>query len=161
VDNHDTNENSQAIVTLITYGKFRMLDPADLTWNKDRELFCPMNRIGTVDVYQTANHAIENGNSPLMVHALRPRVVIADNAPNHGGTAAIFKIIESSPGLEDYWQSNYSPGAGEAANVKPDFIANLAGGPGGKWLKISAQLDGTFTITNSRNGFSKTYKPKK
>jgi competence protein ComEC len=41
VDNHDTNENAMAITLLVTYGKFRMLDPADLTWNKDRELFCP------------------------------------------------------------------------------------------------------------------------
>ena len=58
VDNHDTNENSQAITLLVTYGKFRMLDPADLTWNKDRELFCPVNRVGTVDLYMTANHGI-------------------------------------------------------------------------------------------------------
>jgi hypothetical protein len=26
------------------------------------------------------------------------------------------------------------------------------------WIKISAQMDGTFTVTNTRNGFSKTYK---
>jgi len=38
---HDTNENAMAITLLLTYGKFRMLDPADLTWNKDRELFAP------------------------------------------------------------------------------------------------------------------------
>ena len=25
------------------------------------------------------------------------------------------------------------------------------------WFKVSAQADGTFTVTNSRNGFSKTY----
>ena len=25
------------------------------------------------------------------------------------------------------------------------------------WLKISAQPDGSFTVTNSRNGFSKAY----
>ena len=25
------------------------------------------------------------------------------------------------------------------------------------WIKVSAQRDGTFTVTNSRNGFSKTY----
>jgi len=25
------------------------------------------------------------------------------------------------------------------------------------WLKVSAQADGTFTVTNARNGFSKTY----
>jgi len=25
------------------------------------------------------------------------------------------------------------------------------------WIKVSAQPDGSFTVTNSRNGFSKTY----
>jgi len=160
VDNHDTNENSQAVTLLITYGKFRMLDPADLTWNKDRDLFCPMNRVGTVDLYMTANHAIENGNSPVMVNALRPRVVIADNAPDHGASAEVYGIIEAAPGLEDYWQLNYSPAAGEKANVPANFIANAAGTAGGKWIKVSAQKDGSFTITNPGNGFTKTYAPK-
>jgi hypothetical protein len=120
-----------------------------------------MNRVGTVDLYMTANHGIENGNSPVMVNAVRPRVVIADNAPNHGGTADVFRIIEAAPGLEDYWQLNYSPAAGENANVKPDFIANAAGTPGGKWIKVSVERDGTFTVTNTGNNFTKTYKPKK
>jgi hypothetical protein len=25
------------------------------------------------------------------------------------------------------------------------------------WIKVSAQQDGTFTVTNARNGFSKAY----
>jgi hypothetical protein len=25
------------------------------------------------------------------------------------------------------------------------------------WLKVSAKDDGSFTVTNARNGFSKTY----
>ena len=25
------------------------------------------------------------------------------------------------------------------------------------WIKVSAQQDGTFTVINARNGFSKTY----
>jgi hypothetical protein len=29
------------------------------------------------------------------------------------------------------------------------------------WIKLSAQSDGTFTVTNARNGFSKTYNNKK
>jgi competence protein ComEC len=161
VDNHDTNENSQAIVLLITYGKFRMLDPADLTWNKDRDLFCPTNRVGTVDLYMTANHGIENGNSPVMVNALRPRVVIEDNAPNHGGSPDIFQIIEAAPGLEDFWQLNYSPAAGEKANVKADFIANAAGSPGGKWIKVSVEKNGAFTVTSRGGTFTKIYKPRK
>jgi len=28
------------------------------------------------------------------------------------------------------------------------------------WLKVSAETDGSFTVTNTRNGFSKTYKAK-
>jgi len=161
VDNQDTNENSAAIVLLMTYGKYRMFDPADLTWNKDREMFCPINRIGTVDLYMTANHGIDVANSPLMVHALRPRVVIADNGPSKGGSAAVFQTVEASPGLEDYWQEHYLVAAGDKFNVAPDYIANIVGSPDGKWIKVSAQRDGTFTVTNTRNNFSKTYKPKK
>ena len=26
------------------------------------------------------------------------------------------------------------------------------------WIKVSPQADGTFTVTNPRNGFSKTYR---
>jgi beta-lactamase superfamily II metal-dependent hydrolase len=161
VDNHDTNENAMAITVLITYGKFRMLDPADLTWNKERELFCPVNRVGTVDLYQTANHGTNNANSPIMVHALRPRVAIADNGPRKGASAETFQTVESSPGLEDYWQAHYLIAGGEKANTKPDYIANIEGSPDGKWIKVSAARDGTFTVTNTRNNFSKTYKPKK
>jgi hypothetical protein len=29
------------------------------------------------------------------------------------------------------------------------------------WIKLSAQQDGSFTVTNERNGFSKTYQPGK
>ena len=160
VDNHDTNENSQAITLLITYGKFRMLDPADLTWNKDRELFCPVNSVGTVDLYMTANHGTNNANSPVMVHALRPRVVIADNGPKKGAAAETFQTIESSPGLEDYWQAHYLISSGDKANTKPDYIANIEGSPDGKWIKVSAEENGTFTVTNTRNNFSKTYRPR-
>jgi hypothetical protein len=43
---------------------------------------------------------------------------------------------------------------------------NRGGGRGGGhtgpafWIKVSAQADGTFTITNTRNGFSRTYRPR-
>jgi len=27
------------------------------------------------------------------------------------------------------------------------------------WIKVTARTDGTFTVTNTRNGFAKTYAP--
>ncbi len=161
VDNQDTNENAMAITLLITYGKFRMLDPADLTWNMDRILMCPVNRVGTVDLYMTANHGTDNANSPILVHALRPRVVIADNGPSKGASAEVFQTVKSSPGLEDYWQGHYLISGGEKNNAPLDYIANIEGSPDGKWIKVSAEQDGTFTVINARNNFGKTYKPKK
>jgi hypothetical protein len=138
-----------------------MYDPADLTWNKERDLMCPVNRVGTVDMYMVSNHGTDNANSPVMVHALRPRVVIMDNGAKKGGSAAVFQTVKSSPGLEDFWQMHYSLPGGEKANVSPDFIADIENSPDGKWIEVSVEQNGTFTVTNSHNNFTKTYKPRK
>jgi competence protein ComEC len=161
VDNHDTNENGMSITLLVTYGKFRMFDTADLTWNKELDLMCPANPVGTVDLYMVSNHGNNNANSPVMVHALRPRVVILDNSARKYLEIDTFNTVKSSPGLEDYWQLHYYTAGGEKANVPADFIANLQDSPDGKWLKISAEQNGTFTVTNARNNFAKTYKPRR
>jgi beta-lactamase superfamily II metal-dependent hydrolase len=56
-----------------------------------------------------------------------------------------------------------APGTGGAPGFAP---GRGAGGPGGAGhspayvIKVTAQQDGTFTVTNTRNGFSKTYPPR-
>jgi hypothetical protein len=47
------------------------------------------------------------------------------------------------------------PSAAPAGTRAPD-IGNPEHSPA-YWIKVSAQADGTFTVTNARNGFSKTY----
>jgi len=49
-------------------------------------------------------------------------------------------------------------GAGGGGRGGPQ-LGNPAHSPA-YWIKVSAQADGTFTVFNPRNGFSKTYKPK-
>ena len=161
VDNHDTNENGMAIAMLITYGKFRMVDTADLTWNHEVELMCPVNRVGKVDLYMISNHGNNNANSPAMVHGLSPRVAILDNSARKFYEVDTFNTVKSSPGFEDYWQLHYYTAGNEKTNTAPDFIANVQDSPDGKWIKVSVQQNGTFTITNARNNFTKTYKPRK
>ena len=60
----DKSENAQSVGTLITYGKFRMIDLGDLTWNKEMELACPDNKIGTVDVYLSTHHGLSSVKLP-------------------------------------------------------------------------------------------------
>ena len=71
---------------------------------------------------------------------------------------AVLDILKSSPGMLDLWQSHFSPSAGDK-NAPADFIANIEAPCEGKTIKVSARSDGTFTVTNLRNGFSRTYKP--
>jgi hypothetical protein len=94
------------------------------------------------------------------------------------------KVLYSSPGLEDLWQIHFSQLSGQEYTVPGLFIANPiddqpadmpiaaltppAPGSGAPpapvhngpayWLKVSAQANGAFTVTNARNGFSKTYR---
>lgn len=155
----DPSENARSLGSLIAYGKFRMIDLGDLTWNKENLLACPANKIGTVDVYLTTHHGLDQSGSPALVNALHPRVAIMNNGARKGGTAPAWQVVHKSPGLEDFWQVHYSQAGGAENNVDEKFIANPNGIPdAGNYLKLSAMQDGTFTVTNSRTGFSKEYK---
>ncbi len=180
-------ENSQSVGSVISYGKFRTVDLGDLLWNWENQLACPINVIGTVDLMLTTHHGMSWSGTKTLIYALRPRVVVMNNGNRKGAQVETFQTLESSPGLEDLWQLHWSVNGLLEHNVAGNYIANLdsvatttailtnpppppvMGGPRpaeignpdhspAYWIKVSAQADGTFTVTNSRNGFTKTYR---
>ena len=181
----DPTENAQSVGSHITFGKFRVVHPGDLTWNKEGELMCPNNRLGTADLLIVGHHGQAVSNSEAIVHALRPRVSIINNGTRKGGQPDAMRILLNSPGLEDVWQSHFSLLSGQEYTVPGMFIGNLydeqpeampvgawtpppqgqqappAPVHNGKayWFKVTANQDGTFTVTNARNNFTKTYRP--
>ena len=111
-----------------------------------------------------------------------PRVAIMNNGTRKGGAVQTFQTLESSPGFEDLWQLHWSYAGGVEHNAPGVMIANIdapeqlaaiitrraaatpPAGPGGNaahspahYIKVSARTDGSFTVTNSRNGYSRTY----
>ncbi len=153
----DKTENSRSVGTMITFGKLRILDLGDLTWDKEMELMCPVNRLGRVDIYIVSHHGWIQSGSPALVHGIAPRVAIMDNGETKGGSPSSWDIIEKSPGLEDLWQLHFSKEGGTEHNVADTFIANLAGPDAGKYLKVTASKDGSFEVFNSRTDTSKHY----
>jgi competence protein ComEC len=168
-------DDAQSIGSVIILGQFRAADFGDLWRTKELELMCPNNPLGTIDLlFATSHGAIASGSLPF-VHGLQPRVVLMQNGTRKGGAVDPMKTILSSPGLENLWQMHWSYNAGIEQNTPGQFIANvddaaaIAGAltaPGGRgnaahtpayWLKVSAHADGSFAITNPRNGFTKTY----
>lgn len=153
-------EDNMSIGLLFTFGKFRMLDFADLEWAYDHKVMCPNNPVGSVDVYQVSIHGQDKGVSPVLAQALNARVAMMGNGPRKGGAPATWTTLRAAHGLEDIWQVHYSVAGGKDHNPPDDYIANLDGPDEAHWLKMTAQENGSFTVINSRNGFKKEYKRK-
>src|SRR5215203_6063265 len=248
------DDNAASVGSVVTYGQFKLIDLGDLLWNKEGELMCPNNPIGSVDLYMVTHHGLAQSNSDVVIQAVRPRVALMQNGTRKGGAIPVFESLRKSPGFEDIWQLHWSYAGGIEHNAAGVFIANVddpatiagvltapagggrggqgggrgagapgapggavggpppagapaptAGGapspgagatapaagaaaqppaPGGQmpagagtapgggrggfgggaaahtpayYIKVSAQADGSFTVTNTRNGFSKTY----
>jgi len=176
-------EDPQSVGIHIAFGQFRSIHLGDLTRNKEFELMCPNDRVGPVDVLLGLHHGQPSSNSEVLIHAIRPRVAIMNNGIRKGGDPEIMKTIHSSPGLEDLWQLHFSQFSGQEYTVPGMFIANtfdepqpampvapLSAAQSGEaqpaapthdgaayWIKVSANPDGSFTVTNSRNQFTKAY----
>jgi beta-lactamase superfamily II metal-dependent hydrolase len=153
----DATENARSAGVLITYGKFRFLDLGDLTKKKEMELACPNNLIGTVDLFLVTHHGADLSNPKPLVWALHPRVAIFDNGPRKGASPAAWQIVHDSPGLEDLWQLHYAAESDKDHNIAEERIANVKENCEGKSLKVLAEADGTFTVTNGRTGVEKKY----
>ncbi len=153
----DPTENARSVGTVLSFGKFRVVDLGDLTWNKELELMCPVNKLGKADLFVVSHHGLALSNSPALVHALAPKVAIMDNGARKGGVAAAWDVIHSSPGLQGFWQLHFADAAGSEHNTQDPYIANTAEADTGHYLKVSAKKDGSFTIFNPRNKLTKAY----
>jgi len=157
----DKTENGRSTGMLITYGKFKFLDVGDLTWDREMMLACPIDKVGTVTLFQATHHGFVNGQSgaPALIWALKPQVVIVNNGPRKGLEGAAWETITKIDGIEDIWQVHRALKNDAAHNTKDDLTANFeeTADCKGQWLKASVSKDGKFTVTNGRNHMSKTY----
>jgi hypothetical protein len=144
---------------------------------------CPLNPIGAADLFIVSHHGLPVSNAEVLVHAIEPRVAIMNNGTRKGGQPEAMRVLHSAPRLQDLWQLHFSQLSGQEHTAPGLFIANdideqpaampiapipppqpgpavppppRHDGPA-HWIKVAAQADGSFTVTNSRNGFSKRY----
>jgi competence protein ComEC len=153
----DDTENARSVGVLVSYGRFRFLDLGDLTKKKELGLACPNNLIGGVDLFLVTHHGADLSNPKALVWALHPQVAIIDNGPRKGSSPAAWQTVHDAPGLEDLWQLHYAEESDKLHNVDPDHIANVKEHCEGVFLKVSAESDGSYTLTNSRTGATKNY----
>jgi competence protein ComEC len=160
--NNGGEENARSTSSVISWGKVKIAAFGDLTWDREKDLFCPTNKVGKVDIYLATHHSTGLSGSPAAVNALAPIVAIAGNGARKGGDPARMKTIQASPRIEGVWQLHAST-ANPAANVEADMIANPdADQTKDRYnnLRLRIEKNGKITVINERNGFNKIYQAK-
>ena len=153
----DKTDNSRSVGTLFTFGKVKILDLGDLTWDKEMQMMCPVNKLGKVDILVVSHHGLFQSSSPALVEAVAPRIAIMNNGEKKGGSPPTFDTLAKSPGLETLWQLHYSDEAA-AKNSAAQYIANINNGAdAANYLKLTVKPSGSFSVFNSRTGATKDY----
>jgi len=154
---NDTTENSKSLGTLITYGKFKVLDLGDLTKDKELELVCPKNLIGTVDLFIVSHHGWNQSNGKALVSAIKPKAAIMNNGARKGGSPDVWQTVHDVVG-DNLWQLHYSVEGGPQHNSDGSLIANPDEKEDpGNYIEVEAFDNGGFMITNPGNGQQKRY----
>ena len=154
----EDGENPNSGGLTVQFGKFRFADLGDNMWNEELAMMCPENKLGKVDLLLTPHHGTHV--SPKADYAMAPRVVIENDGPTKGGKLEAYQMWRAMPGLEDFWELHFAMAGGRDGNSADTFIANVDQRCEGKYLKVTAHEDGSFTVYNSRNKFTKTYAAK-
>jgi len=165
-------ENTRSVASLLSFGKVKIAMFGDLSWKKERELSCPVGKLGHVNLLIVTQHGSNISSNPASIADMHPDVALMGSSGKKGGDEDPIKLIKASPGLMGFWQTHESfahpewdgdknmianlnpPAAAIAAHAKAMFTV-----PPDQGHAIHAEItkDGKITMTNDRNGYSKTY----
>lgn len=173
-------ENIRMVGLSLDFGRFKMASLGDLDWSREMQLACPVNKLGTLNLYTINRHGtLADSGSPALLGAIRPQVIVVNNGPRKGlgqrddrakpvavsgvrpYEANSYLRMATTPGVEDIWQLHLSLiDSDPAHNTKAEMIANTEEGAQdqGNWIEASVSRDGNFILTNPRTGFSKSYR---
>ena len=153
----DPTDNARSLAFRFRLGKFDFLDCGDLTWNIEKKLVCPVDRIGPIDLYQVTHHGMAISNHPTLVKTIAPTVAIMNNGPRKGGDAAAVKLLRSIPSIQAAYQLHKNAATAEQDNTEAALIANRDPA-GGQFIRVSVTADGTkFSVRIGTDGAEKTF----
>jgi len=138
----DRSDNARSLAFRFRLGAFDFLDCGDLTWNIEKQLVCPTDKIGPIDLFQVTHHGMDISNHPTLVRTIAPTVAIMNNGPRKGGAAGTVKLLRSIPSIKAAYQLHKNAATSAEDNTDPALIANQ-NAKGGQFIKVSVEPDGS------------------
>lgn len=157
----DNTDNANSVVTLLSFGEFQFFDAGDLTWNVEKNLVCPTNRVGKVDVYQTTHHGMDVSNHPLVIDALQPTVAIFNNGVTKGCEPQTFHTLKATPSVQAIYQMHRNLRGDGSPNTEAEQIANDEKECQANFIKLSVDPTATsYTVQIPAKGHTRTFQAK-
>jgi competence protein ComEC len=154
----DTSDNARSLALRFRLGGFDFLDCGDLTWNVEKQLVCPVDKIGPIDVYQVTHHGMDISNHPTLVRSIAPTVAIMNNGPTKGGSPATVKLLRSIPSIQAAYQLHKNAKTSAEENAEAALIANRSA-TGGEFIHVSVEPDGSsYSVQVGAGGPKKVFK---
>jgi beta-lactamase superfamily II metal-dependent hydrolase len=153
----DSSDNARSLALHLSLGRFQFFDGGDLTWNVEKRLVCPVNLVGTIDLFQVTHHGMDISNHPTLVQSIAPVVAIMNNGPHKGGSPATVKLLKSVPSIQAAYQLHKNAATGVEDNTDAALIANKDAS-GGEFIQVRVAPDGLkFTVRIGEHGAERTF----
>jgi beta-lactamase superfamily II metal-dependent hydrolase len=153
----DPSDNARSLALRFRLGKFDFLDCGDLTWNVEKRLVCPTDRIGPIDLFQVTHHGAGNSNHPTLLRTVAPTVAIMNNGPRKGGDPATVKLLKSIPTIQAAYQLHKNAATTDADNTDTALIANTSA-TGGEFIRVVVDAEGArFSVAIGSGGPARSF----
>ena len=156
----DPSQNAKSVALKLTYGKFSFFDGGDLTWDKEAQLVCPTNRVGTIDLFQVNHHGLDLSSNPELLESASPRVLVINNGPDKGPEANCWKTVKSLKTVQTIWQVHRNVKNPPGQNTEAKYIANNDANCKAQYIQAQVQANGAYSVQIGKDGTRQEYGPR-
>ncbi len=154
----DPSDNARSLTIRFRFKGFTFLDCGDLTWNVEKQLVCPADKIGHVDLFQVTHHGMAISNHPTLVRTIAPTVAVMNNGPRKGGDPKAVALFKSLPSIQALYQLHKNATTSAGDNTDASLIANSSA-EGGKFVRATVAADGaTFQVRIGADGAPRSFR---